>query len=140
MLRKMTWNPFFWNLLQKEKVRKYQFMKEKNREKIQVEVLGCTYYVTSQIPALVPVMMARAENADDQQLATKMVMRAADAMFGAEAVDEMCNNGIAASELAELVQQLFKMINGTEDDDDDSQELTDEDSRKTVDSGSNAKK
>jgi len=117
-----------------------QFMKEKNREKIQVEVLGCTYYVTSQIPALVPVMMARAENADDQQLATKMVMRAADAMFGAEAVDEMCNNGIAASELAELVQQLFKMINGTEDDDDDSQELTDEDSRKTIDSGSNAKK
>ena len=55
-----------------------QFMKEKNREKIKVEVLGCTYYVTSQIPALVPVMMARAENADDQQLATKMVMRAAD--------------------------------------------------------------
>ena len=52
----------------------------------------------------------------------------------------MCNNGLAASELAELVQQLFKMINGTEDDDDDSQELTDEDSRKTVDSGSNAKK
>jgi len=117
-----------------------QFMKEKNREQIQVEVFGCTYYVPSQIPAIVPVMMARAENADDQQLATKMVMRAADALFGPKAVDEMCAHGIAASELAELVQQLFKMINGTDDDDDESQELTDEDSRRTVDSGSNAKK
>ena len=110
-----------------------QFMQEKNNDVIEVTVLGHTYEVPAEIPAIVPVMMARAENSTDQQHATKMVMRAADAMFGTKAVDEMCANGISASSLVTLMEQLFQKINSPVDDEnDDSEEYTDEDSRKPV--------
>lgn len=110
-----------------------QFMQEKNKDMIEVTVLGKIYEVPAEIPAIVPVMMARAESSTDQQLATKMVMRAADAMFGTKAIDEMCANGISAANLATLVEQLFRQINNPgADEEDDSEEYTDEDSRKPV--------
>lgn len=117
-----------------------KFMSEKNRETINVTVHGKEYIVPYEVPAIVPVMMARAETSKDPQLATKMVMRAADAMFGPEAVNEMCSNGLSANDLAELVQKLFQLINGGDDDEDDSEELTDEDSRKAAGASKRAKK
>ncbi len=116
-----------------------KFIQEKNHEKIKVTVLGREYEIKAEIPAIVPVMMARAENSNDNQLATKMVMRAADAMFGAAAVDEMCANGMSASNLADLVQRVFQTIQNGEDEDEDAQELSDEDSRKVA-GGGKAKK
>lgn len=115
-----------------------QFMSEKQKETITVTVYGKEYAVPMEIPATVPVMMARAESSMDGQQSTKMVMRAADAMFGADAVDEMCSKGMSAGNLASLVQELFKAINGT--DDDEEEELTDDDSRKQTGEGKNAKK
>ena len=106
-----------------------KFMEEKNGEVIKVTVYGKEYEVQSRIPASVPVMMARAESAMDGQLATKLVMRAADAMFGTKVVDEFCKRGMSANELSDLVQRLFNMING-DDNDDESEELSDEDSKK----------
>lgn len=116
-----------------------KFMQEKNHETITVTVFGKNYLVPAKIPAIVPVMMARSEASDDKQLATKMVMRAADAMFGANAVDEMCANGMSAEGLAELIQRLFAKING-DNDENESEEYTDEESRKTASNGGNAKK
>lgn len=117
------------------------FMQEKNRETIKVTVLGKDYEIKAEVPAIVPVMMARAENAKDNALATRMIMKAADIMFGVDAVDEMCGNGMAASELAMLVQKIFQIAqNGGSEEDDDAQELSDEDSRKTTSSGKQAKK
>lgn len=117
-----------------------KFMEEKNEETIKVTVFGNEYYVKSKIPAIVPIMMARSEATADQALATKMVMKAADAMFGTDVVDEFCNKGMSGVDLANLVQMLFKQINGQEIEDDDTEEFTDEDSRKATRTGKNSKK
>lgn len=117
-----------------------QFMSEKQKETITVTVYGKEYAVPMEIPATVPVMMARAESSMDGQQSTKMVMRAADAMFGPENVDEMCAHGLSAGDLANLVQQLFKEINEGSDDEEDIEEVTDEDSRVQTGAGKRAKK
>lgn len=115
-----------------------KFMSEKNQEYIDVTVFGKVYKVESRIPAIVPVMMARAENTSDGQVATKLVMKAADSMFGSEAIDEFCNQGMSAAELSSLVTKVFSIINGSESDD-ESEELSDEDSR-TATKGGRARK
>jgi hypothetical protein len=117
------------------------FMAEKKKETISVTVIGKEYVVPMEIPAIVPVMMARAENANDPTANTRMVMRAADAMFGEANVNQMCADGLSAANLAMLVQQLFKEINeGAADDDDEVEELTDDDSRRQTGEGKRAKK
>ena len=117
-----------------------KFISEKKQETITVTIMGEEYSVPMEIPAIVPVMMARAESMDGQQQ-TRMVMLAADAMLGAENVDKLCNKGFSAANLAALVQQLFKEINeGSSDEDEDSEEVTDEDSRIQTGEGKLAKK
>lgn len=117
-----------------------KFMSENKREEIDVTVFGKVYKVPAAVPAIVPVMMARAELAGDAQESTKMIMRAADIMFGGDAVDEMCRNGMSAPDLAGLVQMLFAKINGQDPDEDEAEELTDEDSRKAAPGGKSEKK
>ncbi|MCE5343739.1 MAG: hypothetical protein LLF96_09205 [Eubacteriales bacterium] len=73
-------------------------------------------------------MMARAEVSKDAQASQKMLMVAADAMFGKASVDEMCANGLATTQLAELVGELFKKINGPEDTDETEEVRDDADS------------
>ena len=107
-----------------------KFIRERTQETMTVTVFGKDYEVPMQIPALVPVMMARAEMSMDATASTQMIMRAADAMFGKDAVDEMCFNGLSAKDLALLVEKLFAAINGADEDDEgDVQEVSDEDSR-----------
>lgn len=106
-----------------------QFIQEKNKETIDVTVFGKVYTIKAEVPAIVPVMMARAESESNQQAATKAIIRAADAMFGRAAIDEMCEKGISSNALSEMVQRLFLMINGNDAGDDDSEELDDSDSR-----------
>ena len=115
-----------------------KFISEKENETIEVTVYGRKYFIPAKIPAIVPVMMARAE--DDPAAGTRMVMKAADVLFGQKAVNQMCENGMSATELADLVQRVFVLINGDDsDEDEDSEEYSDEDSRKTV-GGSKGKK
>ena len=71
-----------------------KFISEKKQETITVTIMGEEYSVPMEIPAIVPVMMARAESMDGQQQ-TRMVMLAADAMLGAENVDKLCNKGFS---------------------------------------------
>jgi hypothetical protein len=101
------------------------FISEQKREIIEVTVLGKKYEVLAQIPAVVPVMMARAEVSRDAHASQKMIMNAADAMFGRDSVDEMCANGLSTTQLADLVSELFKKINGP-DDADEAEELRDD--------------
>lgn len=105
-----------------------KFLSEKNKETLDVTVFGKVYRVPLMIPAIVPVMMARSEENLDQNESTKMVYRAADALFGEDAVNEMCAKGMAGKDMAELVQSVFNIINGKEEEDDEAQELSDEDS------------
>ena len=103
------------------------FMQENSRETIDVTVYGDTYKVPMEIPAIVPVLMARAEMDNDASVSMKMILTAADSMFGAENVDKMCKKGMSAKSLAQLIEKLFQIINGKDDGDDEEQEITDED-------------
>lgn len=117
-----------------------KFISEKKKETITVVVLGENYTVPMEIPAIVPVMMARAEEALDSQQSTKMIMRAADALFGSANVDKMCAKGLSAGDLATLVQQIFKEINEGSAEDDETEEYSDEDSRVQTGEGKRGKK
>lgn len=109
-----------------------QFMSERAKETIDVKVYGKTYKIAKEIPALVPIMMARSEEDEDATLSGQMILRAADGWFGKEVVDEFCKNGMTTNELSNLVTQLFRAINGDSEDDDDAEEYSDEDSRVQV--------
>ena len=112
-----------------------QFMSEMKRETMEVKIYGKTYHVPMEVPAIVPVAMARAELATDADSTgddkknSSFVFAAADAMLGKDNVDEICRKGMTASQLATLVGELFVAISGKVDDDGDAQELSDEDSR-----------
>jgi len=106
-----------------------QFMSEKKKETLIVTIYGKDYEVPLEIPALVPVMMARAEEEMDAAASTRMVMLAADSLLGKKAVDEMCSNGLSAQNLSALVQQLFQQINAPDEEESEEEELTDADSR-----------
>lgn len=116
------------------------FMQEKKKKTLDVTVFGELYSVPMEIPAIVPVMMARAEESESENEGTKAVMLAADALFGEANVNKMCRKGISATDLASLIQKVFGMINGQDQGDDDVQELTDDDSRVVRAGDKNAKK
>lgn len=114
-----------------------KFIEERDNEPFEITVLGRKYSVKPRIPAVVPVMMARAEEDMDNAESSKMVLMAADAMYGKKAVDQMCADGITADELGLLVQKTFGLINGTEaaEEEEEEQELTDEAGRKPARKG-----
>ena len=120
-----------------------KFMSEATKETIEVTVYGKTYTVPCRIPAIVPLMMARAEELADQSSRnaeyTRMVFKAADAMFGKDNMTEITSQGMSVEDLSSLVQMTFDMINGKEIEDDDEEEMDDESSLKTV-PGKRAKK
>lgn len=117
-----------------------KFIQEKNAETITVKAFGEEIQVKAEIPAIVPVMLARAENENDLVTQAKITMKAADIMLGKEMVDKLCEKGIGSKELASLIEKLFSEINGT-DDDEEGQELSDEESRVTpVGNGRHGKK
>ena len=117
-----------------------QFMSEKKQETIQVTVFGKEYEVPAQVPAIVPVMMARAERTKNPVDNTRMIMLAADALLGNETVNELCAKGMGSPDLVSLVTMLFQKINGPDDEEDEAEELTDEDSRTPVSGGKSEKK
>lgn len=103
-----------------------KFLSETQKETFKVQIFGEEYEVKNSIPASIPVMMARleADTEIDDTVFSKYIMNAADTMLGKEVVDKLCQKGMSSAELVLLVQQLFKTINGTEDD--ETQELDDE--------------
>ena len=109
-----------------------RFIEEKEEEPIVITVLGRKYNVPPRIPAIVPVMMARAEEDMTAAETSKLVLRAADAMYGKKAVDQMCEDGLRTEELGLLVQKTFAAINGEEEEEDEEQELSDADSRRSI--------
>ena len=112
-----------------------RFLAEKDRELLTVEIYGELYEIPAEIPAIVPLKMARAERMRDASARgaeyQRLIFEAADALFGEAQIDRICAKGISARELAQLVQKCFEMINGA-DTDDDAEELDDESSRTSV--------
>lgn len=103
------------------------FITEKKAEPVFITVFGKEYKVKPEIPAIVPVMMARANEAMTDAEASKIVLKAADVMFGARAIDEMCEKGLTTEQIGELVKKTFAVINGQDVDGEDAETLSDED-------------
>lgn len=103
------------------------FMTEKKAEPVIVTVFGKEYKVKPEIPAIVPVMMARANESMTDAEASKIVLKAADAMFGANAIDEICAKGMTTEQIGELVKKTFAVISGQDVDGEDAETLSDED-------------
>ena len=91
-----------------------RFLAEKQEETLTVRVYGKDYRVKKEIPALVPVLLARHAE-DDAQEKGKALLQAGDLMFGREAIDGFCRRGMSAEKLAALVEQVFARILGTEE-------------------------
>lgn len=108
------------------------FMNEKEQEPIMVTVYGKEYPVKPQIPAIVMVTLARCnDNGISEFEATKMMLKAGDALFGCDAVSEFCAKGMQSDQLISLIKMVFETISGKDVDGDDV-ELTDEDSLVTA--------
>lgn len=116
-----------------------KFISEKEHQYITVKVLGTEYKVAREFPAIVPVLMARQEGNINPAEQTKLIMRAAEILFGADALDEMCEKGLRAQDLVDLVKRLFAAIGGNDPEDDDSEELDDESAKHSV-GGNSSKK
>ena len=119
-----------------------RFLKEKQGETLKVRVFGRTYEVRKEIPAIVPILMARSEQAmgkDGEEMedgeATRLVLRAADALFGEKAMDEMAGKGLGVEDLGELVRQVFTAIQKDEEDGDACAEITDESGKRRIQAG-----
>ena len=110
-----------------------QFLQEKNGETITVVIYGKAYRVPMAIPAIVPVMLARAEEDMDAAQASLLLTRALDLMLGRGSVDELCRKGMTSAQLSLLARKLFTAVTqGLSGEEEEAQELTDEDSRKTA--------
>ena len=109
-----------------------KFLQEKNKELLTIKIYGKEYSFPAEMPAIVPVLLARAAEEVDIAQESKITVGALDMLLGKESVDELCNKGLTVPEFRELAKKIFGMINGTVSDDEEMQEMTDEDSRKTV--------
>ena len=109
------------------------FMMEKKEDPIEVTVFGEVYKVKPEVPAIVPVMMARSNEEMSEADASMMVLRAGDIMFGKNNIEKFCEKGMSVNDLGLLIRKVFDMINGTGLDDDDTETLSDEAGMVTVD-------
>ncbi len=91
------------------------FLRETRKKPLTVRVYGEDLPVPPGIPAMVPVLMARSEHMEDAE-AAKLVVEAAFSLFTREKVEWMCQMGMTAEQLAELVQQTFRLIEGRAED------------------------
>lgn len=96
-----------------------QFIGEKKQEYIIVKAFGHEYKIKKEIPAIVPIMLARAGEKTQAQDVGLAMMKAGDVMFGKEAVDEMCMSGATVTDLGTLFRKVFEMVSGQDIDGDD---------------------
>lgn len=103
------------------------FIAENAKQTISVTAFGETVEVKAEIPAIVPMLMARAELEEDDGATTRAMLNAADALFGKQTINRWCAKGMSVNELSRILTSTFNAINGTEDsEDDDVEELDDE--------------
>ena len=120
-----------------------KFLSEAKGDTIDVTIYDKTYRIQSRIPAIVPLMMARAEELADQASRnaeyTRMIFKAADAIFGRDNMTEIAGKGMSVDELSLLIQKVFNLINGEEREENEEEELSDDSGLRTL-PGKRAKK
>ena len=90
------------------------FLREAEKTMMKIRVLGKEYEVKPELPALIPMKLARAQEGMSEEETVRMYLQSADAIFGKEAIDEMCEKRLTTPELAELVKQTVALIRGEE--------------------------
>ena len=88
-----------------------RFLSEKRGETVTVRVYGREYRVKKEIPALLPLLLARAGEGAAEEMG-KALLQTGDLLFGAENVDGFCRKGMTAEELTALVEQTVTLICG----------------------------
>ena len=91
-----------------------RFLAEREKQYITVCVYGKEYRVKREIPAIVPIMLARAGEDGGAELAGRALLQASEMMIGREAVDAFCRQGMSADELGALIERTFALITGGE--------------------------
>ena len=91
-----------------------RFLSEKRQEYLTVRAFGAEYRVKREIPALLPLTLARAEEAERPAALEMALLRAADVLLGCENVDALCEKGIGATELTALVEKILAEVCGVE--------------------------
>ena len=91
-----------------------RFLSEKRAEYVRVRVMGREYRVKKEIPALLPLTLARAEEGGETAEMGRALLRAADTLFGRENVDALCRKGLSADDLTALVERTLALICGHE--------------------------
>jgi hypothetical protein len=115
------------------------FMTEKKQDPVLVTVFGKEYAVKPEIPAIVMVTLARANDSKvSNSEAAVMIFRAGDVLFGQETINEFCAKGMTSEQLLSLIKKVFDTINGKDVDGDDAEEISDEDGMTSA--GGDAKK
>ena len=104
-----------------------RFLDEKRKAYVTVSVFGKPYRVKREVPALLPILLARAEE-DGQPAEMGKAL-----LFGVENVDCFCRQGMTAEELTALVEQTLTLICGQKAGE-DTETLEDDGSRKAGDS------
>lgn len=90
-----------------------RFMSEKRAEYVTVTVYGRPYRVKREIPALLPILLARAGEEAPAKMG-EALLRAGDVLFGPENMDGFARKGMSARQAAELVERTLGMICGQE--------------------------
>lgn len=89
---------------------------EMKKETIPFKVYGKTYEIYKEIPAVIVLEMARHEDSDN--MPSRLLFQAAEAIFGRETLDELCKQrDFSIVKLSKMVEWAFKAINGTDEDD-----------------------
>ncbi|MBQ9301291.1 MAG: hypothetical protein IJ214_12370 [Clostridia bacterium] len=115
-----------------------RFLSEKKKAYVTVSVFGKPYRVRREIPALLPILLARAEAEGQAAEMGKALLKTGDMLFGAENVDGFCRQGMTAEELTELVEQTLALICGKKPENDT--ETLEDDGSREADGGEAAKK
>lgn len=92
-----------------------RFLSEKRQEYVTVNVFGESYRVKREIPALLPLMLARAGEEDARPVLGRTLLQAGEILFGAETLRGFALRGMSAGEMAELVERTLALICGVEE-------------------------
>ena len=96
-----------------------RFLDEKKQTSLTVKVYGKEYKIKDEVPAIVPILLARAGESANNSTIGDTIMRAGDIMFGKDVITELCNKGMSAEEMGALIRTVFSRVSGQDIDGDD---------------------
>lgn len=98
---------------------------EMKRETITVRLFGEDVTIPAQIPAIIPIELARYEAKSNVPM--PVLIRAANMLFGEKITEWAQRPDFTADMLGEIIVRVFGAINGTDEGDEEPEALTEDD-------------